>query len=140
MIRKLFVAVMALALVSSFAMAQTKAPTKVAQAPIKKTAIDGKTMYNSYCAVCHGRLAKGDGPAASALTKPPADLTRISARNGGTFPEVKVRRYIEGADEVPSHGTRDMPMWGDVFRSLDRDMAQIRISELVDYLKELQTK
>ena len=136
MIRKLLVAMMALALPASFAIAQST----VKKAPIQKTTIDGKTMYQSYCAVCHGKLAKGDGPAASALTKPPADLTQISARNGGTFPEVKVRRYIEGLDEVPSHGSRDMPMWGDVFRSLDRDMAQIRISELVGYVKTLQTK
>ena len=136
MIRRFVVAMMALALSASFAMAQTK----INKAPIKKTTIDGKTMYQSYCAVCHGKLAKGDGPAASALTKRPADLTQVSARNGGTFPEVRVRRYIEGLDEVPSHGTRDMPMWGDVFRSLDRDMAQIRISELVEYVKTLQTK
>ena len=136
MIRRLFVAMLALALPASFAIAQTK----VTKAPIKPTTIDGKTMYHSYCAVCHGKEAKGDGPAVSALTKPPADLTKISARNGGTFPDVKVRRYIEGLDEVPSHGSRDMPMWGDVFRSLDRDMAQIRISALTEYLKTLQTK
>jgi mono/diheme cytochrome c family protein len=136
MIRRTLVAMMALALSASF----TAAQTTVKKAPIQRTTIDGKTMFQSYCAVCHGKLAKGDGPAASALTKRPADLTQISTRNGGNFPEVKVRRYIEGLDEVPSHGTRDMPMWGDVFRSLDRDMAQIRISELVDYVKTLQTK
>jgi len=127
---------MALTLSASVAPAQTK----VDKAPIQRTAIDGKTMFDSYCAVCHGKEAKGDGPAAGALKKPSTDLTRLSAKNGGAFPDVKVRRYIEGLDEVESHGTRDMPIWGGAFKALDRDMAQIRVSALVEYLKTLQTK
>jgi hypothetical protein len=43
---------------------------------------------------------------------------------------VRVKRYIEGADEVAAHGTRGMPMWGDLFRSLSRDTAQIRVQAL----------
>ena len=136
MIRKFFVAVMALTLSAGTAPAQTK----ITKAPIQRTTINGKTMFANYCAVCHGKEAKGDGPAAGALKTPPPDLTKISTRNAGAFPDVKVQRYIEGLDEVPSHGTRDMPMWGDVFRSLDRDMAQIRITALVEYVKALQTK
>ena len=31
-----------------------------------------------------------------------------------------------------------MPMWGDLFRSLNRDTAQIRVAALADYLKSLQ--
>jgi mono/diheme cytochrome c family protein len=95
-------------------------------------------MFQSYCAACHGKTAKGDGPAAVALKKAPADLTKINARNGGKFPEVKVKRYIEGLDEVAAHGTRDMPMWGPLFRDLSRDTAQIRVQALSDYLKSLQ--
>lgn len=137
MIRPLLVAVTALALTASAAPAQTK---KVNKVPIQKTAIDGPTMYNQYCSTCHGKTGKGDGPYAANLTKRPADLTQISARNGGTFPEIKVRRYIEGADEVEAHGTRDMPLWGALFKGLDRDMAQIRISALVEQVKMMQTK
>jgi len=136
MIRQFLVGTMALTLSASVAPAQTK----VDKAPIQRTAIDGKTMFDSYCAVCHGKEAKGDGPAAGALKKPSTDLTRLSAKNGGAFPDVKVRRYIEGLDEVESHGTRDMPIWGGAFKALDRDMAQIRVSALVEYLKTLQTK
>ena len=95
-------------------------------------------MFSSYCAVCHGPEGKGNGPAASALTKKPADLTQISARNGGKFPDVRVARYIEGADEVPAHGTRDMPMWGELFKSIDRDVTQLRVASLTDYIKSLQ--
>ena len=97
-------------------------------------------MFDNYCAVCHGKTAVGNGPAASALAKAPADLTKIAARNGGTYPEVKVKRYIEGLDEVAAHGSRDMPMWGDLFRSLNRDTAQIRIQALSDLLKGMQVK
>ena len=119
--------------------ASAAAQTTVKTAPIKPTsASDGKQMFASYCAVCHGTDAKGNGPAATALKKVPADLTRLSARNGGTFPDVRVRRFIEGADEVPAHGTRAMPMWGDLFRSLNADTAPMRVNALAEYLKSLQ--
>ena len=136
MVRQFLVATVALALSASGGLAQTK----VEKTPIERTRIDGKVMFDSYCAVCHGKAGKGDGPAASAMKTKPVDLTTLSAKNAGKFPEVKVRRYIEGLDEVAAHGTRDMPMWGDLFKSLDRDMVQIRVSTLVEYLKTLQTK
>jgi mono/diheme cytochrome c family protein len=135
MIRQVSVGIIALALSIGTAAAQAK----IEKVPIKPvTASDGKQMFSSYCAVCHGAEAKGNGPAAASLTKTPADLTRISARNGGTFPAVKVQRYIQGLDEIPAHGTRDMPMWGDLFRSLNPDAAQIRVAALTEYLKSLQ--
>lgn len=114
------------------------------QATIKRGAIkptaasDPQRMFDAYCAVCHGKDGKGNGPAATALKKQPADLTRISERNGGVFPSIHVRRFIEGLDEVQAHGTRDMPMWGELFRSLNQDTAQLRISGLTDYVKSLQ--
>lgn len=112
---------------------------KVERAPIARTSpIDGPGMFASYCASCHGVKGVGDGPAARALTKAPADLTRLSARNGGQFPTVRVRRYIEGADEVAAHGSRDMPMWGALFKSLNRDMVVQRIETLTKYLEGLQ--
>jgi mono/diheme cytochrome c family protein len=47
--------------------------------------IQGPALYKAYCAACHGPEAKGNGPAASTHKVPPADLTRISWRNGGRF-------------------------------------------------------
>ena len=135
MVRHVFVAVVVLAVSAGSALAQPR----IEKGPIKPTrASDSKMMFNTYCAVCHGKEGKGNGPAASALAKVPADLTRISARTGGTFPEVRVRRYIEGLDEVAAHGSRDMPMWGSLFNSLSRDTAQLRIAALAGYLKSLQ--
>lgn len=142
MLRRVFVvavvAVVAWAVSASVANAQPK----IEKVPIAPTsAADAREMFATYCAVCHGKEAKGNGPAASALTKAPADLTRISARNKGTFPEVRVRRFIEGLDEVAAHGTRDMPIWGSLFRSLSAqnpDIAQLRVAALSNYLKSLQ--
>jgi cytochrome c553 len=128
-------AIVALAIAAGSASAQAQ----VKKGPIKPTpASDASKMFDTYCAVCHGKDGTGTGPAAKSLTKAPADLTKIAARNGGTFPEVHVKRYIEGLDEVAAHGTRDMPMWGGLFSSLDRNTTQIRIQALSDYLKSLQ--
>ena len=137
MITRTFVA----AVVVALSTAGLHAQTKVVKEPMKRTsASNGKQMFESYCAACHGKDAKGTGPAASALKKTPADLTRIAARNGGTFPDVKVKRFIEGLDEVPAHGSRDMPMWGELFREMDRGTSEIRVQALNDYLKSLQQK
>ena len=135
MVRRVLVGVAVFSLWAAAAHAQPQ----IKKEPIKPVAAsDAGAMFQSYCAPGHGKTAKGDGPAAAALNKAPADLTKISARNGGSFPEVKVKRYIEGLDEVAAHGSRDMPMWGSLFRELNRDTAQIRVQALSDYLKGLQ--
>lgn len=135
MVRRVLVGVTVFSLWATAAHAQPQ----IKREPIKPVAAsDAGAMFSSYCSPCHGKTAKGDGPAAAALKKAPADLTKISARNGGKFPDVKVKRYIEGLDEVPAHGSRDMPVWGGLFRALDRDTAQIRVQALSDYLKKIQ--
>jgi mono/diheme cytochrome c family protein len=135
MIRQVLVAGAIAVLSASAAGAQTK----IEKGPIKAVpASSAAQMFRTYCAVCHGQGGKGNGPAAASLTKVPADLTRISARNGGTFPAVRVKRYIEGLDEVAAHGTREMPMWGDLFKSLNRDTVAIRVEGLTRYLKAMQ--
>jgi len=81
--------------------------------------IQGPALYKAYCAACHGPEAKGNGPVASTLKLPPADLTRISARNGGTFPLMRIERIISGQEERRGHGA--MPAWGPVFSQVGRD-------------------
>lgn len=58
---------------------------------------DGAQLYARYCADCHGRDGKGKGPAASGMNPPPADLTMLTRRNGGEFPEVMVMAKIYGS-------------------------------------------
>ena len=134
MTRQILTAVAAVAFVASTAWAQ-----KIEQTPMKRTAAnDGAGMFNAYCASCHGLDATGNGPAAKALAKAPADLTKITARNGGTFPETKIKRYIEGADEIAAHGSRDMPVWSTLFRSMEPATVPLRVQALADFLKSIQ--
>ncbi|MDH3645926.1 MAG: cytochrome c [Gammaproteobacteria bacterium] len=72
----------------------------------------GRTVFNRKCAVCHGLEGTGGGPLGAHLKKRPADLSHISRRNGGTFPFWSVYSTIDGRDEVGSHGSREMPVWG----------------------------
>ena len=115
-------------------------PTKsIKTVTAKATPIDGKEMFHEYCAVCHGDQGKGNGPAADALKKAPADLTQISRKNGGKFPEVKVMRVIQGEDTVAAHGNRAMPIWGTIFRSLgSKETETLRVNALMRYVEQLQ--
>jgi mono/diheme cytochrome c family protein len=103
------------------------------------TVLDGKVMFHEYCAVCHGDAATGNGPAADALKKAPADLTQISRKAGGKFPEIRVMRMIQGEDDVAAHGNRAMPIWGTVFRSLSsKEGEALRVNALLRYIQGLQ--
>lgn len=48
---------------------------------------NGNTLYQSYCAACHGKNGKGDGPAATSLHPKPADHTSpvVQAESDGTL-------------------------------------------------------
>ena len=92
--------------------------------------------------MCHGMDAKGRGPAAPAMKVPPTDLTRLAQRGGGKFSAADIRQVIEGRTELPAHGSREMPIWGEVFRALESDsvMRNLRMKNLIDYLESLQVK
>jgi mono/diheme cytochrome c family protein len=123
--------------------AQT-APTTVKTVPVRSTqAMAGKDLYREYCAVCHGTMGKGDGPAASALKIPPSDLTQISGKNGGKFPELQVQHIIDGeADGPVAHGSKDMPVWGNLFRHMGSNpgVGNLRVYNLMKYIKDIQAK
>jgi hypothetical protein len=70
----------------------------------------------------------------------PADLTQLSVHNGGKFPDSRVAGYIQGDDKLVAHGSRDMPMWGDVFKSMSSNsmITTMRVANLCDYVKSLQ--
>ena len=102
----------------------------------------GRALYLQYCASCHGPSAEGDGPAASALSVPPANLRRLAERFGNPLPEDQVARYIDGRATVKAHGPRDMPVWGTRFyykSGGDERRARQWIAELVAYLQSIQT-
>ena len=70
----------------------------------------------------------------------PTDLTKLAARNNGKFPDVQVARVIEGSDEVAAHGSRDMPVWGEVFQKMNAATAKMRTANLTEYLQSIQGK
>lgn len=109
----------------------------------------GKREYDSKCAVCHGKDAKGDGPYAAELKHRPADLTTIAKRNGGVFPSPRLYDLIEGSGA--GHGPREMPVWGWDYTiragqqhpgapESQAAYVRTRITALLEYLKTLQVK
>ena len=137
-------------LVLAGAIAQKRAPeTQVgaaADAAREKQLLDsfkGPELYRAYCASCHGKDAKGNGPMAASLRIAPPDLTRIAARSGGKFPFLEVQKTISGEQQPPStHGTREMPVWGPIFSevSWDQDLGRVRVYTLAKYLESIQAK
>ena len=118
---------------------QTETQTATAQAVVTKPAT-GEELYVSYCVICHGE--KGDGNFAEMLTIPPSDLTLIAARRGGDFPNDEIFEIIDGRANIKSHGSRDMPIWGDTFKESEHlaneEEVQASIQRVVDYLKTIQ--
>lgn len=126
-----------------FAQEQNKSPDHAKKYEITYS-LSGPEMYRSFCASCHGTDGKGTGPAAAALKKAPADLTQLSKKNGGTFPAERVRGYIAGTEPkyIDAHGSREMPVWGDVFKQIADDPGAVRyrVFTLSSYLETLQVK
>lgn len=128
-------------LVAAFSLSQGAGPAPTAE---QKGRIEqGGRTYRVYCASCHGASATGDGPMAEALKVRPADLTRISERNGGTFSAGAVASAIDGRFEIRGHGPSSMPVWGLSFQEAGRDSDQEqavreKIADLVAYLESVQ--
>src|SRR5215470_14792888 len=129
------------------AMAQQPAPSQekvIKHISVKQTnAASGAEMYKSYCAVCHGVDGRGAGSAASVLKVVPTDLTDLSAKNGGKYPSLHISSVLRGEAETPAHGSKDMPVWGPLFRHLSQGHdaeVQQRIANLNQYVETLQKK
>lgn len=104
--------------------------------------LEGADLYRAYCASCHGKTGKGDGPVAPALKATVPDLTMIANNNGGQFPVARVRRIIMGQGIIVSHGSREMPIWGPIFYQVEEDVDRgpVRMENLVKYLESIQGK
>ncbi len=114
----------------------------------------GKFEYRNSCVQCHGVSGKGDGPVAEHLKTPPSDLTVLQKNNGGIFPVERVFATIDGNNIVVTHGSRDMPIWGDRFLARPqndedagfvtekdaREYSRGRILALIEYLSKMQAE
>lgn len=143
-VRRMSCVILLSATAITLASAQEQQKTEIKHAPPAQTSpASGKEMFLSYCAPCHGKDAKGDGPAATALKQAPADLTALAKQNGGKFPGMKVTAVLRGEASVAAHGTQEMPVWGPVFWHMSQGHAaevQQRIANLSSYIKSLQEK
>jgi mono/diheme cytochrome c family protein len=100
----------------------------------------GKQMFKDYCAACHGATGKGDGPAAELLKTAPPDLTALAKSNNGKFPADHFVAVLHFGTEGHAHGTVDMPVWGPLFSKENKDLTQLRISNLESYVESMQQK
>jgi mono/diheme cytochrome c family protein len=122
----------------------------VAAAPQAQQRTDlGRFEYESNCLTCHGEAGRGDGPYSVNLKLPVPDLTQLSQRNGGIYPAERVRRLIDGREDIKGHGGRQMPIWGlrygqraaEYYRGELHDAEAFtgqRVQALTDYLRTIQ--
>ncbi len=117
---------------------------EVKKVPAKYTSpAEGGEMFKAYCASCHGTDAKGGGPAAQAIKMKVPDLTQLAMKNGGNFPFEHVSQMILGESLVTAHGSKEMPVWGPTFLSMDqRSQATVkmRAKNLTQYIEGVQAK
>lgn len=110
--------------------------TTIARSDLRS--LRGSELYDTLCTACHGDLGRGDGPAASTLDPPPADLTHLALDNGGKFSSAAVNTAISGQNRM----TTAMPEWGNVFFQATHDPAEVRASlyRLTKHVRSLQVE
>lgn len=110
----------------------------------------GKQEFSENCASCHGLDGKGNGPLGELLRKSPPDLTLLAKQNNGVLPINRLYAVVDGAG-VPSHGSRDMPVWGREYqienaqqmreargRYDSAELVRARILVLLEYISRIQ--
>jgi mono/diheme cytochrome c family protein len=102
----------------------------------------GADMFRNYCSSCHGPQGHGDGPLAEHLRTTPPDLTRIASKHGGEFPFDDVVDSIDGGRAIGSHGSADMPAWGDALSKSgsnpDQSEVERKIQAIAHFVWSLQ--
>ena len=137
---------LALAALSVFAFPPEPAgqATRPSPPPLVISSMTGADLFRFYCGPCHGADGRGHGPVASSLRTAPSDLTALSRRHDGSFPRRDVERYLAGEESGPiaAHGSKDMPVWGPIFRALDPDARTrtVRVANIVAHIEAMQAK
>jgi mono/diheme cytochrome c family protein len=142
MLKRLYI--MALAASFVFAVAYASPNNGRIVIPVNRTnPTDGKTMYQSYCAPCHGVDGRGSGPAAIAMKTQPVDLTQLARMNHGKYPESHVASVLQFGTSVAAHGSAAMPIWGHLFDRIEPAQSQdtaLRVGNLTRFLETMQVK
>lgn len=95
--------------------------------------LSGADLYNQHCASCHAADLKGTTPAPPAPYRMPPDLTTLSKRHGGKYPEAYVTKVLRSGVVMPAHGPAQMPVWGMEFKASE-------IAKLTEFMKSQQAK
>ena len=104
----------------------------------------GRELFGNFCASCHGDAGRGNGRVAQTFPNGVPDLSLIARRHDGVFPRELVERIIDGRHVLAAHGTRTMPVWGEVLSYTNlgdpeaERAARIAMGRLADYLSLLQ--
>ena len=135
MVRNLFFAALAVALLAGIGYANQSASSKVVIPVSKTSATNGKQMYMNYCAPCHGVDGRGQGPVAAALKKHPANLALLSKNDRGKFPPLvyvgtELARPTR-LTERPKNARLGPNAWQDRFFDQRRPNGVLRISNLI---------
>ena len=118
------------------------ANTIIGFSPSHRLELWAKWNISPVVLACHGIDAKGNGPVdRKALKTRHADLTVLTKNNNGVFPYDMVYQVIDGRNStISSHGTREMPIWGNRFGPPQAFRFKERILAVIDYLKRVQEK
>jgi mono/diheme cytochrome c family protein len=94
-------------------LALAAAPLAAGELPTYDKAIvnTGYTLYQVHCASCHGDDGTGGAAAGVKTTLGVPDLTRLAERSGGALPFWDLYDVISGAELMPAHAGRAMPLW-----------------------------
>jgi mono/diheme cytochrome c family protein len=142
MLKALFFTAMAVTL--ALTMSYADQPKGKLVIPVQKTdPTNGKVMFTSYCAPCHGADGRGNGPAAGALKTQPTDLTGLAKAHHGKYPDNHIVSVLRFGTDVRAHGSAQMPVWGQIFTRMSKLNTQekdLRTANLSRYLETLQVK
>jgi mono/diheme cytochrome c family protein len=71
--------------------------------PTQRTLEEGKALFETYCAVCHGAQGRGDGPISGKIPTPPSYVSDRVLQ----FPEGRIFHVItRGSGKMPSYAAQ----------------------------------
>lgn len=102
------------------------ADTEVHKASPEASIVRGSIVFGTYCVLCHGASAQGDGRAARMYSPRPANLT--SSPNSNDYWELMIRRGGAGVGRSPY-----MPPWGE-------QLTDEQVKDLIAYVRSLNRR
>jgi hypothetical protein len=149
---RLFIVTLAILGLAAGAAAQNRQPIgnlKVVVVPARSTdSVDGKILYEAYCAACHNKDLKGYGPAGRFTQTQPIDLTVCAAEHKTQQSRaLHIRALIDQAHGATASAELNakalgMPDWAPIFRSMARGSgsadAALRMTNISNYIASLQ--